>query len=636
VSICVAHHSATSRCRFFVRYCSFHHVFHPNSSLIPENETGFADPDSDEDGPPTINLPENVEDMVDSDQGPAENQAAAETAAQTHPHVRMASTWTPVSSIDPRRAAGLREDGPSVNFDGGEVGSSNECRFFLEFMPMKFIETVVIPTSNLAYPGLNLTLGEFIRYLGVSMLIASYPTVATARFWSNEAQSMYSTHPTIPANIMTRARYLQISGSLKLTNETADYSDPFLAVRKLIDAWNANMDDKFTPGYLSCLDESMVEWLNRLTCPGFMWVQRKPHPYGNEYHTIADAASKIIYRVELMEGKDAPPQRPPADPTVPGKPTVGLMERMTKPLWQTGKAVVMDSGFCVLEGVVRLRRDRGVYACAMIKKRRNWPSGVDGAKMDAELEATEIGQSSTWSGTWKESSKPDQPFTLLAMKDVDFVLKMMTTFGTNVDSGQEAFRAAPSGCAGYTFNYPDQVAKYYQARHAVDDNNNIRQGHLSFEAIMATRHWHYRQFHALIAMSEANAMLGFNHFVRAIQDLSTERGKAAFRLRLAQQLIEHPLFDQERATVPPPPPSVSRSAAARAVPSSHVLVTCEDNSVMFTAKGFKSAKNKYQKHVCKTRGCTRQTRKYCSCDPSRWMCEECFFAAHLSNFLTTI
>ena len=32
----------------------------------------------------------------------------------------------------------------------------------------------------------------------------------------------------------------------------------------------------------------------------------------------------------------------------------GLMVRMTNPLWETGKVVVMDSGFFVLEGFISM------------------------------------------------------------------------------------------------------------------------------------------------------------------------------------------------------------------------------------------------------------------------------------------
>ena len=51
------------------------------------------------------------------------------------------------------------------------------------------------------------------------------------------------------------------------------------------------------------------------------------------------------------------------------------MVRMTKPLWGTRKVVVMDSGFCVLGGLIAIV-EKGVLGSALIKKRRYWPKGV--------------------------------------------------------------------------------------------------------------------------------------------------------------------------------------------------------------------------------------------------------------------
>ena len=56
---------------------------------------------------------------------------------------------------------------------------------------------------------------------------------------------------------------------------------------------------------------------------------------------------------------------------------VGLMLRLTIALWSTGKAVITDSGFCVLKGISGIRK-RGVYGSALIKNRRYWTRGVYG------------------------------------------------------------------------------------------------------------------------------------------------------------------------------------------------------------------------------------------------------------------
>ena len=90
-----------------------------------------------------------------------------------------------------------------------------------------------------------------------------------------------------------------------------------------------------------------------------MFPPRKPHPFGNEYHKIACAKSKGIYNVEIVEGKDQPRVMGKKEFEEKGA-TAGLMARTKKPLWGTGKVVVMDSGFCVLEEFISMV-EKGVF-----------------------------------------------------------------------------------------------------------------------------------------------------------------------------------------------------------------------------------------------------------------------------------
>mmetsp|Transcript_1932 Transcript_1932/g.2699 ORF Transcript_1932/g.2699 Transcript_1932/m.2699 type:complete len:119 (-) Transcript_1932:341-697(-) len=77
--------------------------------------------------------------------------------------------------------------------------------------------------------------------------------------------------------------------------------------------------------------------------------------------------SKVIFQVELVKGKDPPPEEGPQEYNKLGK-TVGLLLCLIKGMWGSGKIVVLDSGFCVIKCLVELTK-RGVYA-AFIKKRR--------------------------------------------------------------------------------------------------------------------------------------------------------------------------------------------------------------------------------------------------------------------------
>ena len=65
------------------------------------------------------------------------------------------------------------------------------------------------------------------------------------------------------------------------------------------------MAQQFLLSWINILDESMMEWFNNWA-PGFMYVGRKPHPFGNEQHTICCAITYILWRAQIVEGKDMP------------------------------------------------------------------------------------------------------------------------------------------------------------------------------------------------------------------------------------------------------------------------------------------------------------------------------------------
>ena len=69
----------------------------------------------------------------------------------------------------------------------------------------------------------------------------------------------------------------------------------------MVDEWNKNMVEQFTPSWVSCLDKSMSPWTNKYTCPGWMFVPRKKHPFGNEYHSICCSMSGIMWGVKLVD-----------------------------------------------------------------------------------------------------------------------------------------------------------------------------------------------------------------------------------------------------------------------------------------------------------------------------------------------
>ena len=111
-----------------------------------------------------------------------------------------------------------------------------------------------------------------------------------------------------------------------------------------------------------------------------MCVPRKPHPFGNEYHSIADGVTEnglegkpIMWRMKLQEGKDRP-KKPNESWAFPSEftgylKTATLMLEMTNPVQHIGKVVSMGSGFCVLVGII-VMHNFGIYGQSLIKNRR--------------------------------------------------------------------------------------------------------------------------------------------------------------------------------------------------------------------------------------------------------------------------
>ena len=121
----------------------------------------------------------------------------------------------------------------------------------------------------------------------------------------------------------------------------------------MLKGWGSNMVSCFIPGWANCLDKSMSIWTNKFLCPGFMFIPRKPWPFGNEYHMVCCCATGIMWVIDLVEGKDCPCQRGQQKYDDLGA-TVGLLLQLLAPIFFKGFIVILDSAFCVLKGIIEL------------------------------------------------------------------------------------------------------------------------------------------------------------------------------------------------------------------------------------------------------------------------------------------
>ena len=107
-----------------------------------------------------------------------------------------------------------------------------------------------------------------------------------------------------------------------------------------------------------------------------MLVPRKPHIMGIEYHSICCVILEITFAIKMVEGNDATRERGQIEYHENDK-TSGLLLRLCESISHTGKVVILDSGFYALTGIIVLKKI-GMYASALIKKRRYWPKYIKG------------------------------------------------------------------------------------------------------------------------------------------------------------------------------------------------------------------------------------------------------------------
>jgi len=120
-------------------------------------------------------------------------------------------------------------------------------------------------------------------------------------FSSREFDEKEAPCPYCLAKYMTLCRFEVLTYHLCLSDPNpSTYQDKFWEVRA---AWRENMADFFSPVWITCLDESMSIWHSRWTCPGWVFCPRKPHQFGNEYHTICCGETGILFDFEMVEGK---------------------------------------------------------------------------------------------------------------------------------------------------------------------------------------------------------------------------------------------------------------------------------------------------------------------------------------------
>ena len=128
-----------------------------------------------------------------------------------------------------------------------------------------------------------------------------------------------------------------------------------------------------------------------------------------------------MFVMEMVEGKDHPPQVAERYSEL-GK-TTGLLMRMLQSYFASGRYVVLDSGFCVLKALVKLKKV-GMFACAVIKKHWFWPAFVPGEAISREFDNLELKVGDSLAISRKLDG---EEYFFWALKEPSYIMKVMAT-----------------------------------------------------------------------------------------------------------------------------------------------------------------------------------------------------------------
>ena len=133
--------------------------------------------------------------------------------------------------------------------------------------------------------------------------------------------------------------------------------------------------------------------------------------------------SGILFVVQLIKGKEYHCQSGTLESEDLDGKTMGIFLRMMRIYFSSDKYVILYSDFCVFKGFIQLMK-KGIFACAVIKKRRYWTSMVPGKYMEDHFGKVEMGETDSIQGT-----VDDVIYNLWGIKGANYVIRMMDTGG---------------------------------------------------------------------------------------------------------------------------------------------------------------------------------------------------------------
>lgn len=284
------------------------------------------------------------------------------------------------------------------------------------------------------------------------------------------------------------------------------------------------------------------------------------------------------------------------------------MLRLCQGIFGTGKVVILDSGFCVLRGIVELAK-HGVYASALIKKRKYWPKFINGDEVNHHFLNKQIGECDRLNGKLDGTD-----FSLMVFKEPEYNMMLMSTYSFLEVPQDAKEKIRKVGDETIKFRYKEPFFNHFQFRDTVDNHNALRHSYgidstIGIEHTFKTHRWEIRVFCFILALIEVNVYLARKYFLSIEEEFVDFRKRMAFKLMNVKAETE----EDERA--------VTRQRVRRI---EHQLITPPAHCKWNGEKWVKCHKRPYQQLRCAGILCFQRTRTMCVCNRAIYWCANCY------------
>ena len=150
-----------------------------------------------------------------------------------------------------------------------------------------------------------------------------------------------------------------------------------------------------------------------------------------------------------------------------------------------------------------------MHGTTFVKKKRFWPKHANVQERVDDTQGKEVGTTRVRKGACINVSNNNDLY-LVALVHNKHAYLMLTNWYTTIRNGNTKKRRI--GLELVEFNHGEAQTNYYCGRHAVDDNNNNRQGCLSFEDSFIPTDWNKSQFGCVMQTCQTNSHLENAHF----------------------------------------------------------------------------------------------------------------------------